>query len=224
MRDLLVAISVEYCEMRKRVTAVSIVLIVLAFFALARSLRSGRATGFPLSAVILGYTNAPGRAWRYGTSTGMYVLLGVTNRAKTAVKDFGIDAIETRGDDGWKEHLSDLAGSGLGADWGPGYGIVYAIPWPADLPTDASSRLRLWVDHEPFQLVRRVARTFRITLSSRPHRYTVFATNAASRIVASAQTQSTLLGSQKPGPVNVSQPVGSETSGPTGAVPNAHVR
>lgn len=199
--------------MRKRAKTISIAVMVLALIAFVRGLPARRSIpSFPLSAVILGLTNTPGAAWQYGTSTGSYALVAFTNRAWTAIKEFGIVTIETQSSEGWKAHWSDLDGKDFGADWGPDFGLVYAIPWPSDLPVDKSSRLRLWVEHESNQLLRRNIPVLGTMFSSRTQRYTVFSTTLNPQIISSLQSGAGASNSQPSDPANGSQQIRSETN------------
>ena len=157
-------------------------LVLLACIWLFHSVKSAPATA-DLSVVFLGLTNDPGesvypRLSVVGDGRGLHALMAVTNVSQRQYLQFGISAVETQEGGGWRSQAStDFAsarfGSALGSMWSPGFGALYAVPWPAGLATDTPWRLRLWVEREPKAIAALVNDLLKRTLF-RPHgRHTV---------------------------------------------------
>jgi hypothetical protein len=108
-----------------------------------------------IRASFIGLTNNPGPSAYPALSVlpgsqRPYCIFGITNVSKSDPVTFGISAFEILSDETWKpQYEGDLNWQAMGQLWLPGYGTLYAVPWPSGVPRDIPWRLRLWVVREP---------------------------------------------------------------------------
>jgi len=188
--------------------------LLLACFWLARAKRPSPPND--LFAGFLGVTNNPGGSvypWLsvLGDGRGLYALFGVTNIDQSHYVRFGISAIETHGNEGWRADRSWRFEQELGSVWAPGHSCVYAVPWPDGLATDTPWRLRMWVMREPklvfVALNQRLGREL-----FRPHGRHSITSDVVAPITVQLGEQPSVENAQPDDTANRSQPGRSETN------------
>ena len=131
-------------------------LLSIAYLWKAARVRSA-AQANDLAVSFIGMTNNPNPAFPRLTvasdGRGLHALFSITNTSTSCWLQFGIRRIEKRTGDDWEEHPSAQRSPALGYLWTPGYGCLYAIPWPSGLETNIPWRLHLWVKLEPPELM-----------------------------------------------------------------------
>lgn len=109
-----------------------------------------------LAVIFLGVTNNPVRSLRpvrlemFQGTTGLCAVFDVKSLATNRFIQFEQEAIERREGREWKTSSRTAKHSGgiSGMRWTPGYKCLYALPWPAELSTNAAWRAVLSVQRE----------------------------------------------------------------------------
>lgn len=146
------------------VTISAFALLLLAFVLWGRSRPMPAVTS--LSVGFVGLTNGPARQMKPNRiivcegATGLCAMFLVRDVSSNRWIWFKTASIEQKTPTGWQTFLPNgTPWSGVeGGLWSPGYGCLYAVGWPPDLPTNATWRLRVSFGREPSTLRRRVNR------------------------------------------------------------------
>jgi len=108
-----------------------------------------------LAVTFLGTTNNPVRSMRpvrlevVQGANGLCAVFEVKSLAKNCYIQFEQEAVERRVEGGWVMSSRSAQHLGIGGDvWTPGYSCFYALPWPAELPTNATWRAVVSVQRE----------------------------------------------------------------------------
>ena len=156
--------------MTARRTALTIAALLFISIALWIWTHRGPSDGLaPLSVTHLGLrmdplTHVTGFTINGRGATGLCAMFAVTNVSKDSAIWFETVAIQQKTDNGWQRTPTDPyrtppnpnkpAWSGIDADglWSPGYGCLFAVGWPPNLPTNAVWRIEIKCGRGPSKL------------------------------------------------------------------------